>query len=65
MQTSVCYDADSCPLGGERDITAIDLPGFPCRGPGSPSCTQNYKFKDAPATTEQKAAGFSKSEALR
>jgi RHS repeat-associated protein len=30
-QTSVCYDADFYPFGGERDITV--------------SCTQNYKFE--------------------
>ncbi len=37
-QTSVCYDADFYPFGGERDITS--------------TCTQNYKFEGKERDTE-------------
>jgi RHS repeat-associated protein len=37
-QTSVCYDADFYPFGGERDITV--------------SCSQNYKFEGKERDTE-------------
>ncbi len=37
-QTSVCYDADFYPFGGERDITS--------------SCAQNYKFEGKERDTE-------------
>ncbi|HEV2288631.1 MAG TPA: RHS repeat-associated core domain-containing protein [Candidatus Acidoferrales bacterium] len=37
-QTSVCYDADFYPFGGERDITN--------------TCTQNYKFEGKERDTE-------------
>ncbi len=37
-QTSVCYDADFYPFGGERDITN--------------TCTQNYKFESKERDTE-------------
>jgi RHS repeat-associated protein len=37
-QTSVCYDADFYPFGGERDV--VD------------TCTQNYKFEGKIRDTE-------------
>ena len=51
-QTSVCYDADFYPFGGERDVTRTDPPGSPCRGPGGPFWTQNYKFEGKERDTE-------------
>ncbi len=38
-QTSVCYDADFYPFGGERDITN--------------TCTQNYKFEGKEGTRKR------------
>jgi RHS repeat-associated protein len=43
-QTSVCYDADFYPFGGERDVTA--------------SCTQNYKFEGKERDSETQNDDF-------
>jgi RHS repeat-associated protein len=43
-QTSVCYDADFYPFGGERDVTA--------------SCAQNYKFEGKERDSETQNDDF-------
>jgi len=43
-QTSVCYDADFYPFGGERDVTV--------------SCTQNYKFEGKERDSETQNDDF-------
>ena len=43
-QTSVCYDADFYPFGGERDVTS--------------TCSQNYKFEGKERDTETNNDAF-------